>query len=223
MNPPSRLRLTLRQREVLASLGFVLPVSSSSPRSPFFPSWRPSCSVYGDEDCRAVPEFVGLSNYAGYLNATFWDTISPPATSPRLCGRRAAVGAIIAVLISPTHPAGAFASPLIILGRAHHRQRRPGAGSNADYGALNALLVQSGLVGVIPWLTRPFPSLNLSSWPISGIACLLSPSSSRRPGHHPRRAGRGRRRSRAYRLAALPARAPAAAARGFSSCSSSAP
>ncbi|NLF65560.1 MAG: sugar ABC transporter permease [Chloroflexi bacterium] len=170
MNPPSRLRrMTLRQREVLASLGFVLPSILIIAAVSVFPIVATFVLSFTETKiAELVPrDFVGLSNYAGYLsNATFWDTIGRTSYFTFVSvGVELLLGLAIAVLIQ-SHPPGwrflrlsliiPWAVPTIVNGALWRWIY------NADYGALNALLVQSGLVErYIPWLTRPFLSLNL--------------------------------------------------------------
>ena len=222
--------MTLRQREVLASLGFVLPSILIIAAVSVFPIVATFVLSFTETKiAELVPrDFVGLSNYAGYLsNATFWDTIGRTSYFTFVSvGVELLLGLAIAVLIQ-SHPPGwrflrlsliiPWAVPTIVNGALWRWIY------NADYGALNALLVQSGLVErYIPWLTRPFLSLNLvilaDIWH-SVPFCRPHPPGG--AGRHPRRAGRGRRRRRATAwqrfLRALPLLRAL-----FSSCSSSA-
>jgi ABC-type sugar transport system permease subunit len=115
-----------------------------------------------------VPQnFVGLNNYLNFLgSATFWQTIGRTAYFTFVSvGIELVLGIAIASLIH-AHPPGwqflrtsliiPWAVPTIVNGAMWRWIY------NADYGALNGLLLELGLITRYqPWLTRPFLSLNL--------------------------------------------------------------
>jgi len=117
---------------------------------------------------RITPDrFVWLSNYADLLSDTvFWITIGRTLYFTVVSvGLELILGLAIAQLIH-SHPPGwkflrtsliiPWAVPTIVNGTMWRWIY------NADYGALNGLLLQLGLIDrYIPWLTRPFTSMNL--------------------------------------------------------------
>jgi ABC-type sugar transport system permease subunit len=111
--------------------------------------------------------FVGLSNYISLLNEPiFWATIGRTFYFTVISvGIELVLGLAIAQLIH-AHPPGwqflrtsliiPWAVPTIVNGTMWRWIY------NADYGALNGLLLQLGLIDkYIPWLTRPDMAMNL--------------------------------------------------------------
>lgn len=111
--------------------------------------------------------FVGVDNYTGYLSdPEFWAAIGRTAHFTFLSvGLELLAGLAVALLIH-AHPPGwrflrlsliiPWAVPTIVNGALWRWIY------NADYGALNALLLQTGLIDrYIPWLTRPITAMNL--------------------------------------------------------------
>lgn len=111
--------------------------------------------------------FVGLSNYASLLTDNmFWVTIGRTLYFTVVSvGLELVLGLAIAQLIH-THPPGwrflrtsliiPWAVPTIVNGTMWRWIY------NADYGALNGLLLQLGLIDkYIPWLTKPDAAMNL--------------------------------------------------------------
>jgi ABC-type sugar transport system permease subunit len=111
--------------------------------------------------------FVGLGNYAALLtDPVFWVTISRTLYFTIVSvGLELLLGLAIAQLIH-THPPGwqflrtsliiPWAVPTIVNGTMWRWIY------NADYGALNGLLLQLGLIDkYIPWLTQPNTAMNL--------------------------------------------------------------
>jgi ABC-type sugar transport system permease subunit len=113
------------------------------------------------------PSFVGLGNYLNLLqDQTFWETIGRTLYFTFVSvGLEMALGLAIAQLIH-SHPWGwqflrfsliiPWAVPTIVNGAMWRWIY------NADFGALNALLMQFGLIKHnIPWLTLPNAAMNL--------------------------------------------------------------
>jgi ABC-type sugar transport system permease subunit len=111
--------------------------------------------------------FVGLANYASLLtDSMFWVTIGRTLYFTVISvGLELLLGLAIAQLIH-THPPGwrflrtsliiPWAVPTIVNGTMWRWIY------NADYGALNGLLMQLGLIDkYIPWLTKPDAAMNL--------------------------------------------------------------
>ncbi|MEJ5203368.1 MAG: sugar ABC transporter permease, partial [Anaerolineales bacterium] len=111
--------------------------------------------------------FVGLGNYANLLtDAVFWITIGRTLYFTIVSvGLELLLGLAIAQLIH-SHPPGwqflrtsliiPWAIPTIVNGTMWRWIY------NADYGALNGLLYQLGLIDkYIPWLTQPTTAMNL--------------------------------------------------------------
>ncbi|HEX9013015.1 MAG TPA: sugar ABC transporter permease [Anaerolineaceae bacterium] len=111
--------------------------------------------------------FVGLTNYIDFLGSSvFWAAIGRTAYFTILSvGLELVLGLAIASLIN-AHPPGwkflrvsliiPWAVPTIVNGALWRWIY------NADYGSLNALLVQSGIISkYIPWLIDPLRAMNL--------------------------------------------------------------
>jgi ABC-type sugar transport system permease subunit len=114
-----------------------------------------------------TPSFVGLGNYLNLLqDQTFWETIGRTLYFTFVSvGLEMVLGLAIAQLIH-SHPWGwqflrfsliiPWAVPTIVNGAMWRWIY------NADFGALNALLMQFGLIKHnIPWLTLPNAAMNL--------------------------------------------------------------
>ena len=160
--------------------------------------------------------FVGLGNYISLLRepvfwathrATFYFTVVS-------VGLELVLGLAIAQLIH-AHPPGwqflrtsliiPWAVPTIVNGTMWRWIY------NADYGALNGLLLQLGLIDkYIPWLTKPDYG-DEPRHPGGYLAqrSLYRPDLASRPGHASRRPGRGRRRGRRHRLSVFLVHPPA--------------
>jgi ABC-type sugar transport system permease subunit len=115
----------------------------------------------------AVQTFVGLGNYIGLLrDSMFWITIGRTMYFTLISvGVELVLGLAIAQLIH-THPPGwkflrtsliiPWAVPTIVNGTMWRWIY------NADYGALNGLLLQLGIIDkYVPWLTKPDVAMNL--------------------------------------------------------------
>ena len=112
-------------------------------------------------------KFVGLDNYIDYFhNALFWDSIKRTAYFTFVSvGVELILGIAIALLIAQHLKGWKFlrvaiiipwAVPTIVTGAIWRWIY------NADYGALNGLLLQLGLIDkYIPWLTDPQRAMNL--------------------------------------------------------------
>ncbi len=161
--------MTLHRREVLASIWFVLPSLIVILAVAFLPIAATLVLSFSETKIsELVPrEFTGLENYLEYLSdPTFWQTIRRTAYFTFISvGLEVLVGLGLAVLIQ-AHPPGwqflrasliiPWAVPTIVNGALWRWIY------NADYGALNALLMQSGLIDrYVPWLTRPLTAMNL--------------------------------------------------------------
>lgn len=115
----------------------------------------------------AEKTFVGLGNYLALLSdAVFWVTIGRTLYFTAVSvGLELALGLAIAQLIHSRPPGWRFlrtsliipwAVPTIVNGTMWRWIY------NADYGALNGLLLQLGLIDkYVAWLTRPFAAMNL--------------------------------------------------------------
>ena len=165
----SRHHRTLRQQEIWASIWLVLPsllIILGVALLPIVITFL--LSFTKTKISNPVPhDFVGISNYISFLsNPTFWNTIRRTAYFTFVSvGVELLLGLLLALLIQ-SHPPGwrflrisliiPWAVPTIVNGALWRWIY------NADYGALNALLYQLGLIQhYIPFLTRPFLSLNL--------------------------------------------------------------
>lgn len=161
--------MNLHRREVLASLWFVLPSIIVILAVAFLPIAATLVLSFSETKIsQLVPhEFVGFENYLQFLtDETFWETIGRTAYFTFLSvGLEVLLGLGLAVLIQ-AHPPGwkflrvsliiPWAVPTIVNGALWRWIY------NADYGALNALLMQTGLIErYIPWLTRPVSAMNL--------------------------------------------------------------
>lgn len=115
----------------------------------------------------AVQTFVGLGNYIALLrDSMFWITIGRTLYFTLISvGVELVLGLAIAQLIH-THPPGwkflrtsliiPWAVPTIVNGTMWRWIY------NADYGALNGLLLQLGIIDkYVPWLTKPDVAMNL--------------------------------------------------------------
>lgn len=115
-------------------------------------------------------QFVGLGNYLDFLSdSMFWQTIKRTAYFTLISvGLELVLGIGVAMLID-AHPPGwrflrfsliiPWAVPTIVNGTMWRWIY------NADYGALNGLLLQLGLIdSYIPWLIKPWRAMNLVIW-----------------------------------------------------------
>lgn len=111
--------------------------------------------------------FIGLRNYTGLLtDSQFWVTVGRTAYFTIVSvGLELLLGLAVAQLIH-SHPPGwqflrtsliiPWAVPTIVNGAMWRWIY------NADYGALNGLLMSLGVIDkYVPWLTRPFTAMNL--------------------------------------------------------------
>jgi len=161
--------LTLRQRDTLISLlliapslviifGIVLQPILSTLYLSFFDA---------DLGIGRTNVFLGLGNYIDLLSdPVFWETIQRTLYFTLVSvGVELVLGLGIAQLIH-AHPPGwrilrasliiPWAVPTIVNGTMWRWIY------NADYGALNGLLMQLGIIDkYIPWLTKPFTAMNL--------------------------------------------------------------
>jgi ABC-type sugar transport system permease subunit len=130
-----------------------------------------------------TPSFVGLGNYLNLLqDQTFWETIGRTLYFTFVSvGLEMVLGLAIAQLIH-SHPWGwqflrfsliiPWAVPTIVNGAMWRWIY------NADFGALNALLMQFGLIKHnIPWLTLPNAAMNLvilaDAWHMMPFVALI--------------------------------------------------
>lgn len=167
--PVGRLRLTLQRREAIIGLLLLAPsllVILGVTLQPILTTLY--LSLFQTTPGRAAENvFVGLGNYLSILSdAQFWTTVSRTLYFTLVSvGLELLIGLGIALLIH-AHPPGwkalrtcliiPWAVPTIVNGTMWRWIY------NADYGALNALLTQLGLIErYIPWLTRPWTAMNL--------------------------------------------------------------
>lgn len=163
------MKRTLRQQEAVAGLFFVLPavlvilgIALQPILSTFFLSFFDASLGIGAERT-----FRGLGNYLDLLSdQVFWVTIGRTLYFTLISvGLELLLGLGIAQLIH-SHPPGwrflrtsliiPWAVPTIVNGTMWRWIY------NADYGALNALLIQLGLIDHYrPWLTEPLTAMNL--------------------------------------------------------------
>ena len=163
------VRLSLRQRDALIGLVLILPslviilgVTLQPILSTFFLSFFKTGLGLNDQRL-----FLGFGNYLNLLgDSTFWVTIGRTAYFTIVSvGIELLLGLVIALLIH-SHPPGwrflratliiPWAVPTIVNGTMWRWIY------NADYGALNSLLSQLGLIDhYIPWLTYPRTAMNL--------------------------------------------------------------
>jgi ABC-type sugar transport system permease subunit len=170
-SPPCGMnrRLNLRQQDaligfllILPSLLIILGISLQPILTTFY------LSFFETTLGRITPDIlVWFGNYSDLLSdPVFWATIGRTLYFTVVSvGLELLLGLAIAQLIH-SHPPGwqllrtsliiPWAVPTIVNGTMWRWIY------NADYGALNGLLVQLGLIDkYIPWLTRPFTSMNL--------------------------------------------------------------
>jgi ABC-type sugar transport system permease subunit len=163
------VRLSLRQRDALIGLVLILPslviilgVTLQPILSTFFLSFFKTGLGLNDQRI-----FLGFGNYLNLLgDSTFWVTIGRTAYFTIVSvGVELLLGLVIALLLH-SHPPGwrflratliiPWAVPTIVNGTMWRWIY------NADYGALNGLLSQLGLIDhYIPWLTYPRTAMNL--------------------------------------------------------------
>ncbi len=163
------VRLSLRQRDALIGLALILPslviilgVTLQPILSTFFLSFFKTGLGLNDQRL-----FLGFGNYLNLLgDSTFWVTIGRTAYFTIVSvGVELLLGLVIALLLH-SHPPGwkflratliiPWAVPTIVNGTMWRWIY------NADYGALNGLLSQLGLIDhYIPWLTYPRTAMNL--------------------------------------------------------------
>ncbi len=111
--------------------------------------------------------FVGLDHYLGYLrDAFFWQTIGRTLYFTLVSvGIELALGIAIALLISAQLKGWRFLRTAIIIPWAVPTIVNGAIWRwiyNADYGALNGLLLELGLINhYVPWLTDPQGAMNL--------------------------------------------------------------
>ncbi len=162
-------RRTLAQQDALIGLALILPslliilgISLQPILSTLFLSLFETT-----RGINAEQTFVGLGNYIALLrDSVFWITIGRTLYFTLVSvGLELILGLAIAQLIH-SHPPGwqflrtsliiPWAVPTIVNGTMWRWIY------NADYGALNGLLVQLGIIEkYIPWLTRPDVAMNL--------------------------------------------------------------
>jgi ABC-type sugar transport system permease subunit len=170
MQKPSRLRrLSLRQQDaltawllILPSLIIILGISLQPVLTTFYLSFfKASASI------NATRIFVGLGNYWEMLiDPTFWQTIGRTLYFTVVSvGLELAIGLAVAQLIH-SQPIGwrflrfsliiPWAVPTIVNGAMWRWIY------SADYGALNGLLMQLGIIQrYVAWLIKPMQAMNL--------------------------------------------------------------
>src|SRR5512136_263661 len=164
-----RRKLKLYQQDALLAYGLILPsllIILGISLEPILSTLY--LSVFkGTRGINAEQAFVGLGNYINILkDPTFWATIQRTLYFTIVSvGLELVLGLAIAQLIH-SHPPGwrilrtsliiPWAVPTIVNGTMWRWIY------NADYGALNGLLLQLGIIDkYIPWLTRPATAMNL--------------------------------------------------------------
>lgn len=166
---PITKKMTLRQRDALIGLVLVVPslliifgvVLQPILTTLYLSFFKTSLGFWGERD------FFGLGNYLNLLtDQLFWSTIGRTLYFTIVSvGLELVLGLAIAQLIH-AHPPGwrflrtsliiPWAVPTIVNGTMWRWIY------NADYGALNGLLTQLGLIpAYIPWLTYPRTAMNL--------------------------------------------------------------
>jgi ABC-type sugar transport system permease subunit len=167
---PRHLQLSLRQRDARTALLFVAPaviIILLVTLQPILTTLY--LSFFESQLGRfSVNVFRGLGNYIDMLkSAVFWSTIRRTLHFTLLSvGMELVLGIAVAQLIA-SHPPGwkflrtsliiPWAVPTIVTGMMW------GWIYNADYGALNGLLSQLGLIKeYVPWLIRPTRAMNLA-------------------------------------------------------------
>jgi ABC-type sugar transport system permease subunit len=183
--PRPRRRLTLRQQDVrfawlllVPSLVVILGVTLYPIVSTFVLSF-----YHAPPGIHQVRTFIGLGNYATMLkDRTFWETIGRTLHFTVFSvGLELILGLALAQLIH-TRPLGwrflrfsliiPWAVPTIVNGAMWRWIY------SADFGALNGLLMQFGLIKhYIPWLTLPNAAMNLvivaDVWHVVPFAALI--------------------------------------------------
>ena len=160
---------TLAQQDALIGFGLILPsllIILGISLQPILSTLYLSLFEV-QRGINAEQTFTGLGNYIALLNdPAFWITIQRTLYFTVVSvGLELALGLAIAQLIH-SHPPGwkflrtsliiPWAVPTIVNGTMWRWIY------NADYGALNALLLQLGLIDkYIPWLTKPGMAMNL--------------------------------------------------------------
>jgi ABC-type sugar transport system permease subunit len=164
-----RRRLNLSQQDALIGFLLILPsllIILGISLQPILTTLY--LSLFETTLGRITPDrFVWLSNYSDLLSdSVFWITIGRTLYFTIVSvGLELVLGLAIAQLIH-SHPPGwkflrtsliiPWAVPTIVNGTMWRWIY------NADYGALNGLLLQLGIIDkYIPWLTKPFTSMNL--------------------------------------------------------------
>jgi len=167
---PRHLQLSLRQRDARTALLFVAPaviIILLVTLQPILTTLY--LSFFESQLGRfSVNVFRGLGNYIDMLkSAVFWSTIRRTLHFTLFSvGLELVLGIAVAQLIA-SHPPGwkflrtsliiPWAVPTIVTGMMW------GWIYNADYGALNGLLSQLGLIKeYVPWLIRPTRAMNLA-------------------------------------------------------------
>lgn len=167
--PPMKRRLSLPQQDALIGFLLTLPgllIILGISLQPILTTLY--LSLFETTLGHITPDrFVFLGNYADLLSdPVFWVTIGRTLYFTLVSvGLEMLLGLAIAQLIH-SHPPGwkflrtsliiPWAVPTIVNGTMWRWIY------NADYGALNGLLLQLGLIDkYIPWLTKPFTSMNL--------------------------------------------------------------
>ena len=167
---PRHLQLSLRQRDARTALIFVAPaviIILLVTLQPILTTLY--LSFFESQLGRfSVNVFRGLGNYIDMLkSAVFWSTIRRTLHFTLFSvGLELVLGIAVAQLIA-SHPPGwkflrtsliiPWAVPTIVTGMMW------GWIYNADYGALNGLLSQLGLIKeYVPWLIRPTRAMNLA-------------------------------------------------------------
>ena len=161
--------LTLRQRDTLIALLLIMPSLLIIFGIVLQPILSTLYLSFFDADLGLgkINEWLGLGNYISLLSdKVFWETIQRTLYFTIISvGLELILGLGIALLIH-AHPPGwrllrasliiPWAVPTIVNGTMWRWIY------NADYGALNGLLVQLGVIEkYIPWLTRPATAMNL--------------------------------------------------------------
>ncbi len=163
------MRISLHRREALIGLGLVLPAMLIILGITLQPVLSTFYLSFFDASLSRITSnvFVGLENYVELLqDDVFWETILRTLYFTMISvGLELVLGLGIAQLIQ-SHPFGwkflrvsliiPWAVPTIVNGTLWRWIY------NADYGALNALLVQIGIIHkYIPYLTQPRTAMNL--------------------------------------------------------------
>lgn len=162
-------KFNLAQQDALIGFGLILPsllIILGISLQPILSTLY--LSVFeSSRGINAEQTFVGLGNYTALLSdAVFWITIGRTLYFTFISvGLELVLGLAIAQLIH-SHPPGwrflrtsliiPWAVPTIVNGTMWRWIY------NADYGALNGLLLQLGLIDkYVPWLTKPATAMNL--------------------------------------------------------------